>query len=46
MNRPVHVLNVEIQDNHEQAHIAGKAMLDLCTAVRPVLIHELATLGD
>lgn len=35
LNRPVHVLNVEIQDNHEQAHIAGKALLDLCTAVRP-----------
>ncbi|KAL8290594.1 hypothetical protein RQP46_002852 [Phenoliferia psychrophenolica] len=33
LNRPVHVLNVEIQDNHEQAHIAGRAMLDLCTAI-------------
>lgn len=34
LNRPVHILNVEIQDNHEQAALAGKAMLDLCTAVR------------
>lgn len=32
-NKPVHVINMEIKDNHEEALIAGKAMVDLATAV-------------
>ena len=32
-NKPVHVINMEIRDNQEEALIAGKAMLDLAAAV-------------
>ncbi|PLW27363.1 hypothetical protein PCANC_17108 [Puccinia coronata f. sp. avenae] len=33
LNRVVHLINMEIKDNHEEASLAGKALLDLCNAI-------------
>lgn len=33
LNRPVHVINVDIKDNHEEALVGGKAILDLANSL-------------
>lgn len=33
LNRPVHVINVDIKDNHEEALVGGKAILDLADSL-------------
>ena len=33
LNRPVHVINVDIRDNHQEALVGGKAILDLADSL-------------
>ncbi|OQO15011.1 RNA polymerase II subunit A C-terminal domain phosphatase ssu72 [Cryoendolithus antarcticus] len=40
LNRPVHVFNVDIKDNHEEALVGGKAILELADALNAVAGEE------
>jgi RNA polymerase II subunit A C-terminal domain phosphatase SSU72 len=40
MNRPVHVFNVDIRDNHEEALVGGQAILDLVTRLNEAAKQE------
>lgn len=33
LNKPVHVINVDIKDNHEEALVGGNAILDLANSL-------------
>ena len=46
MNRPVHVFNVDIKDNHEEALVGGKAILDLAGKLNEAAIEERERSGD
>ena len=45
LNRPVHVINVDIRDNHEEAAIGGKGILDLATALNRAASEERGKVG-
>ncbi|KAL2864151.1 RNA polymerase II subunit A C-terminal domain phosphatase [Aspergillus lucknowensis] len=45
LNRPVHVFNVDIRDNHEEALVGGKAILDLATRLNDTAAQEQKALG-
>ncbi|KAL4890874.1 Ssu72-like protein [Aspergillus ambiguus] len=40
LNRPVHVFNVDIKDNHEEALVGGKAILDLANRLNEAAAQE------
>ncbi|KAE8148319.1 RNA polymerase II subunit A C-terminal domain phosphatase ssu72 [Aspergillus avenaceus] len=40
LNRPVHVFNVDIKDNHEEALVGGKAILDLANRLNEAAVQE------
>lgn len=40
MNRPVHVFNVDIKDNHEEALVGGRAILDLAGRLNDCAIQQ------
>lgn len=45
LNRPVHVINVDIRDNHEEALVGGKAILDLADSLTAVARDERKKAG-
>lgn len=42
LNRPVHVFNVDIKDNHEEALVGGRAILELANALNAAAREERA----
>lgn len=45
LNRPVHVINVDIKDNHEEASIGGGAIVDLADSLNKVAVEEREKIG-
>lgn len=45
LNRPVHVFNVDIRDNHEEALVGGEAILELARALNQAAEDERRKVG-
>jgi len=45
LNKPVHVINVDIRDNHEEAAVGGRAILDLADSLNKIAAEERANVG-
>lgn len=46
LNRPVHVFNVDIKDNHEEALVGGRAIRDLALSLNEAADKERAIHGE
>ncbi|KAF2006400.1 Ssu72-like protein [Amniculicola lignicola CBS 123094] len=46
LNRPVHVINVDIRDNHEEAAVGGQAIRDLGLTLNEAATKEREVHGD
>ncbi|EYE97976.1 RNA polymerase II subunit A C-terminal domain phosphatase [Aspergillus ruber CBS 135680] len=46
LNRPVHVFNVDIKDNHEEALVGGKAILELANRLNEAAALERKVNGE
>ena len=46
LNRPVHIINIDIRDNHEEALVGGKAILDLANSLNACAKEELEKSGE
>ncbi|PYI05819.1 transcription/RNA-processing factor Ssu72 [Aspergillus sclerotiicarbonarius CBS 121057] len=46
LNRPVHVFNVDIKDNHEEALVGGKAILELANRLNEAASMERKATGS
>lgn len=45
LNRPVHVINVDIKDNHEEALVGGRGILDLANSLNRAAAEEREAVG-
>ncbi|PSR87421.1 RNA polymerase II subunit A [Coniella lustricola] len=45
LNRPIHVINVDIKDNHEEAAVGGRGIVDLATSLNKVAMEEREAIG-
>ncbi|KAI9870897.1 MAG: RNA polymerase II subunit A C-terminal domain phosphatase, partial [Watsoniomyces obsoletus] len=45
LNRPVHVFNIDIRDNHEEALVGGEAILELADALNEAAGQERSVYG-
>ncbi|KAI0170337.1 protein SSU72 [Pestalotiopsis sp. NC0098] len=46
LNRPVHVINIDIKDNHEEASIGGRGILDLADSLNKAAKEERDAVGS